>query len=132
MLGFLDPSFQGLIKQTKKDFAIYTNLQYINKNTIEFEFKVPIGYAYNPSTMNLVLLIHFTDTDGTSDLHNGVIAVNAWLGKLIESVEIFKNNTNINITPQQQLKLYKLMIDELKKIPSNKLKLFEDLQYSSK
>ena len=82
--------------------------------------------------MNLVLPIQFTDTDGSSDLPNGVIAVNAWPGKLIESVEIFKNNTNINITPQQQLKPYKLMINKLKKIPKNKLRLFKDLQYSSK
>ena len=52
--------------------------------------------------MNLVLPIQFTDTDGSSNLPNGVVAENAWPGKLIESAEFFKNNTNINKTPQKQ------------------------------
>ena len=61
MPGFLDPAYQGLIKQVKKDFLVYANPQYVNKNTIEFELKLPYGYAYNPSTVNLILPIQFTE-----------------------------------------------------------------------
>ena len=132
MTGFLDPTFQGLIKQTKKNNLIYAHPQYVNKNTIEFELKVPVGFSYNPSTLILVLPIKFTSVDGKSALPANVCAVNAWSGKLIESIEIFKNNTNVSITPQQEIKPYKLMIDELKKIPPSKLSLIEDLQYSNK
>ena len=78
--------------------------------------------------MVVILPIQFTDADGTK-LSGNVVAINAWPGKLIQSVELFKNNTNLNITQPQQIKPYKIMIDELKKIPKNRLKLLEDLQY---
>ena len=39
MPGFLDPAYQGLIKQVKKDFLVYANPQYVNKN-IEIEFEL--------------------------------------------------------------------------------------------
>ena len=82
MPGFLDPAYQGLIKQVKKDFFSYANPQYVNKNTFNYSYN-------NPSTLNLILPIQFTEDDGTA-LPNTTVAVNAWPGNLSKASKFLR------------------------------------------
>ena len=100
--GFQTPHFQGLITKTTNQ-KIFAGSQYTGQTELTFEIVPPNGTYYNPSTIQLYLTLQFTNNDKSGAMPNNVVAVNNFISRLIKDINIVKNRTEENITPQQSL-----------------------------
>ena len=120
MPGFKNLDFQGLINSITPH-RILANQQYVNKDTVEFEISISKDRVINPADIEIVFLIQFKNAAGNADIEDTVSPVNVWISRLIVNVEIFKLNTEENITPPKEQSIRKYLLDQLKTIPKNKL-----------
>ena len=128
--GFKEIAYQGVINDIRKKNYFSAKSGYINKNTIEFEVKLPEERAIIPSEMVLELPIIFYNNSAKAAKLVTTHPVNGWPFYLIEDVEIFRYGTVDPITPQRDISVHEYFLDEAKHIPKKFFsKEVRNLQY---
>ena len=100
--GFMTPKFQGLVSKVISQ-KVYASNPYANKNELTFEIVPPQSTYYNPYTIKLYFPLQIRNAALTGDLADSTVAVDAFISKLIKDINIVKNKTEENISPQQSL-----------------------------
>ena len=100
--GFTNPNFQGLVNKVTSQ-KIYAASPYTAKTEFVFEIVPPHSTYYNPSTIEMYVTMQLRNAALDDDMAATTVAVNNFISRLIKDINIVKNKTEDNISPQQSL-----------------------------